>query len=278
MKNILVYFYGYKSKLLPDAVDQLIRNQSGQNKIDVVVFDQRNISRPEKFVGVNYNHIFWADLTSRFKYMNFFKKRKNFDFFMYVDGAKMFQKDWDIELLKYQDQSKTILSGSHNVIFNKDNYKFYPEYKKIDITKETKVNWVSKDFFFMNFDLFRTLPDISIFKYYGVEEYLSLFAAHEGISVLAIPTNFVVDNEPSILKNDFIPFSLYHNYSKIIDCFKSKNESIPGVKELMKLIEYDFTSLEYFPYNINDVEYEFLSNVDKLAEQRFHEVANRIYS
>jgi hypothetical protein len=277
MKTILVYFYGYKSKLLPDAVKQLLKNQSGQNKIHVIVFDQRNISRPEKFIGVEYSHIFWGDLTSRFKYMNFLKKRQNFDFFMYIDGAKMFEKNWDIELLKYQDQSKTILSGNHNIIFNKDNYKFYPEYKKIDIPVETKVNWVSKDFFFMNFDLFKTLPDISIFKYYGVEEYLSLFAAHQNIFVIAIPTKFIVDEEPSILKNDFISFSLYHNYSKIIDCFKSKEGSMPGVKELIKLIDYDFFSLNYFPYNVNDVEYEFLSNVDKLSERRFHNVMNEIY-
>ena len=56
MKKILVYFYGYKSKLLPQAVEQLIKNQSGQNDIHVVVYDQTNISRPEKFLGIEYNH------------------------------------------------------------------------------------------------------------------------------------------------------------------------------------------------------------------------------
>jgi hypothetical protein len=276
MKKILVYFYGYKSKALPQAVEQLIKNQSGHNHIQVVVYDQTNVSRPEKFLGIEYNHVYWDSLISRFKCLYLLKKRKNFDFFMYIDGAKMFEKDWDSELLRYQSQTKTIMSGNHNIVFNKNNYKFYPDYSKTEIATATKNNWFVKDFFFMKFDLFESLPDISMFKHYGVDEYVSMFAAHEGISVVALPTSIMVDQEPAIEDNDFIPFSLYHNYSKIIDCFKSKEESMPGVKELMNLIDYDFRRLEYFPYNTNDVDYNFFSNLDKIAEKRFHTVQNGI--
>lgn len=277
MKKILIYFYGYKSKLLPQAVEQLIKNQSGQNNIHVVVYDQTNVLRPEKFLGIEYNHVYWDRLVSRFNCFYLLKKRKDFDFFMYVDGAKMFEKDWDVELLKYQDQENTILSGNHDIVFNKNNYKFYPDYNKISISRATKNNWFVKDFFFMKFSLFESFPDISMFKYYGVEEYISMYAAQEGISIVALPTNFIVDQEPSIKDNDFIPFSLYHNYSKIIDCFKSKSESMVGVEELMNLVDYDFRRLEYFPYNTNDVEYTFFSNLDKISEQRFHVVQNEVY-
>lgn len=277
MKKILVYFYGYKSKLLPHAVDQLIKNQSGQNHIQVVVYDQTNVSRPEKFLDVEYTHVYWDKLASRFQCLDLLKKRKSFDFFMYVDGAKMFQKDWDIDLLKYQDQRKTILSGNHGIVFNKDNYKFYPDYNKIKINTATQTNWVVKDFFFMPFSLFETLPDISIFKHHGVEEYLSMYAAREGILVSALPTNSIVDEDCDISENDFIPFSIYHNYSKVIDCFKSKDGAMSGVRELMKLVDYDFRRLEYFPYPVNDVEYDFVSNLDKVSEQRFHVVQKGIY-
>lgn len=277
MKKILVYFYGYKSKSLPQAVEQLINNQSGQNNIHIVVYDQINVSRQEKFLGIEYNHIHWDSLVSRFKCFYLLKKRNDFDFFMYIDGAKMFRKDWDLELLRYQDQTKTVLSGNHDIVFNKDDYKFYADYNKIKIETATKNNWFVKDFFFMHFDLFKTFPDISIFKYYGVEEYISMYAAHKEISIVALPTGFVVDQEPRIEENDFIPFSLYHNYSKVIDCFKSKNESMPGIKELMQLVDYDFRRLEYFPYNTNDVEYNFFSNLDKVSEKRFHVVQKGIY-
>jgi hypothetical protein len=277
MKKILVYFYGYKSKSLPQAVEQLIKNQSGQNHIQVVVYDQTNVSRPEKFLGVEYTYVYWDSLTSRFKCLDLLKKRNSFDFFMYVDGAKMFQKDWDADLLKYHNQTKTILSGNHRIVFNKNNYKFYPDYNKIKIDTAAQTNWVVKDFFFMHFSLFQTLPDVSIFKYYGVEEYLSMHSAKEGISVVALPTNLVNDQEPNILENDFIPFSIHHNYSKVIDCFKSKNDSMSGVKELMKLVDYNFGRLEYFPYSINDVEYYSFSNLDRIAEKRFHSVQKEIY-
>lgn len=277
MKKILVYFYGYKSKSLPRAVEELIKNQSGQNHIQVVVYDQTNVSRPEKFPKAEYNHVHWDSLASRFKCLYLLKKRNSFDFFMYIDGAKVFEKDWDLELLKYQDQTNTILSGNHDIAFNKNNYKFYPDYSKIKITVATKNNWFVKDFFFMPFSLFEKFPDISIFKYYGVEEYVSMYAAHMGISIVALPTNFISDLETKIEENDFIPFSLYHNYSKIIDCFKSKDESMLGVSELMNLVDYDFRRLEYFPYNTNDVEYTFFSNLDKIAEQRFHLVQHEVY-
>jgi len=277
MKKILVYFYGYKSKALPQAVEQLIKNQSGHNHIHVVVYDQTNVSRPEKFLGVEYNHVHWDSLVSRFKCLYLLKKKKSFDFFMYIDGAKMFEKDWDNELLRYQGQTNTIVSGNYNIVFNKNNYKFYPDYNKKEISTATKNNWFVKDFFFMKFDLFENLPDISIFKNYGVDEYVSMYAAHKGISIVAIPTNLVVDQEPNIKENDFIPFSLYHNYSKVIDSFKSKEECMPGVKELMNLIDYDFRRLEYFPYPVNDVEYNFFSNLDLVSEQRFHVVQNEIH-
>lgn len=277
MKKILVYFYGYKSKLLPEAVDQLLKNQSGKNHVQVVVYDQVNVSRPEKFLNAEYNHVFWDRITSRFKCLYVLKKRKSFDFFMYIDGAKMFQKDWDLDLLKYQDGAKTILSGNHLIAFNKDNYKFYPEYTKTRIDIATRTNWVVKDFFFMHFSLFENLPDISIFKYHGVEEYLSMHAAKEGIPVVALSTDSVFDKEPNILENDFVPFSIHHNYSKIIDAFKSKNESILGIKELMQLLDYDFRRLEYFPYPVNDVEYDFFSNLDYFGEKRFHSIQKGIY-
>jgi hypothetical protein len=277
MKKILVYFYGYKSKLLPEAVEQLIKNQSFQNDVHIVVYDQTNLSRKEKFNNVKYNHLHWDSLISRFEYMNLFKNTKVFDFFMYIDGAKMFGKNWDLELLKYQDKKNIILSGNHEIVFNKNNYKFYPEYNKIKIMETTKNNWFVKDFFFIQFDLFKSFPDISIFKYYGVEEYISMYAAYNDISIVALPTNYIVDQEPDIKENDFVPFSLYHNYSKIIDCFKSKNGSMPGVKELMSLVDYDFYRLEYFPYNTNDVEYTFFSNLDNISQEKFHIVQKEIY-
>lgn len=277
MSKVLVYFYGYKSRLLPQAVEQLIKNQSGKNDIHIVVYDQTNVARSEKFLGVEYNHVYWDNLTSRFKYMSLLKKRQGFDFFMYIDGSRIFKKDWDLELLKNLNSGEAMVSGNHSLVFDKDNYKFYPKYKKIRIDSATETNWAVKDFLFMSFGLFKMLPDLSIFKYYGIEEYVSVFCADKEIPIVAISTDSVADSEEDIADKDFIPFSLYHNYSKVIDCFKEKNDYIPGVEKLMMKIDYNFTSLNYFPYPSNDVEYVFMSNLDIMSERRFHDVQNRIY-
>jgi hypothetical protein len=277
MKKILVHFYGYKSKLMPEAVEQLVLNQSGQNIIDIIVYDQTNVSRPEKFNNKEYHHIHWDSLLSRFAYMNISKSKNNYDFFMYVDGAKMFEKNWDLELVMGSQDKQVVLSGSNQIIFNKESYRFYPTYSKERIELATETGWLVKDFFFIPFELFRVLPDISIFKYHGMEEFFSMFLAKNGIPVVAISSTWVKDLEPDILEKDFLAFSIYHNYSKVIDSFKKIPGSILGVDELSMLAGYNFSALNYFPYPINDVEYNQRMNLDLMSERRFHETQKSLY-
>lgn len=262
---------------MPEAVEQIILNQSGQNIVDVVVYDQTNVSRPEKFSKYEYHHIHWDNLLSRFSYINISKSKNNYDFFMYVDGAKMFEKNWDIELVMANQGKRIVLSGNNDIIFNKENYKFYPEYYKERINLAVETGWLVKDFFFMPFDLFKTLPDISMFKYHGMEEVYSMFLARSGIPVIAIPSAWIDDKEPSILEKDFIPFSIYHNYAKVIDCFKRGTGLVSGVDELSKITDYDFSMLRYFPYPINDVEYNPVMNLDLMSERRFHQTQKSLY-
>jgi hypothetical protein len=276
MKKILVHFYGYKSKAMPEAVSRIIHNQSGQNIIEVVVYDQTNVSRPEKF-QCSYNHIHWDSLSSRFSYINQSKSRNGYDFFMYVDGAKMFEKNWDIELVMGSHDGKIVLSGSNNIVFDKQDYRFYPSYKKVETGQAVQTNWVTKDFFFIPFDLLRSLPDISMFKYNGIEEVYSMFMANADIPVVAIASPWVVDNEPSILEKDFLPFSMYHNYNKLVDCFKKVSTQFAGIDKLSAVTGYDFSMLNYFPYQINDVEYNPMMNLDLMSERRFHDTQKSLY-
>ncbi len=262
---------------MPEAVEQLVLNQSGQNIIDVIVYDQTNVSRPEKFNNKEYHHIHWDSLLSRFSYINISKSKNNYDFFMYVDGAKMFEKDWDLELVMGSQGRQVVLSGSNQIIFNKENYRFYPTYSKEKIKLATETGWLVKDFFFIPFELFKALPDTSIFKYHGMEEFYSMFLASKGIQIVAIPSVWVEDLEPDILEKDFLPFSIYHNYSKVIDSFKKRPGSILGVDELSRVTGYKFSVLEYFPYPINDVGYNLKMNLDLMSERRFHETQKSLY-
>ena len=262
---------------MPEAVEQLVLNHSGQNMIDVVVYDQTNVSRPEKFNNIEYHHIHWDNLLSRFSYINISKSKNNYDFFMYVDGAKMFEKNWDLELVMRSQEKQVVLSGSNSIVFNKEKYRFYPTYFKEKIKLGIETGWLVKDFFFIPFELFKVLPDTSMFKYHGMEEYYSMFLASSGIPIVAIPSAWVVDKEPNILEKDFIPFSIYHNYAKVIDSFKKINGSVLGVDELSKITDYEFSFLEYFPYPVNDVEYNPKMNLDLMSERRFHDTQKSLY-
>jgi hypothetical protein len=277
MKKILVHFYGYKSKLMPEAVEQIVLNQSGQNAIDVVVYDQTNVSRSEKFNNHEYHHIHWDSLLSRFSYINISKSKNNYDFFMYVDGAKMFEKNWDLELVMGSQDRQLVFSGNNKIVFNKEKYRFYPTYSKQKIDLATETGWLVKDFFFIPFDLFKVLPDTSIFKYHGMEEFCSMFLARNLIPVVAISSAWVKDLEPDILEKDFLPFSIYHNYSKVIDSFKKIPGSVLGVDELSKVTGYNFSVLKYFPYPVNDVEYNAMMNLDLMSERRFHDTQKSLY-
>lgn len=277
MAKILVHFYGYKSKSLPEAVGQLVYNQSGQNKIDILVYDQTNVARPEKFDNFEYHHIHWDSLSSRFSYTNESKSRPGYDFFMYVDGAKMFEKNWDIELVMGNSNGNVVLSGSNRIVFDKENYRFYPAYQKVKTESAVETGWVVQDFFFAPFNLFRILPNVSMFKYHGAEEVYSMFLANNRIPVIAISSLWVVDMEPNILEKDFVPFSLYHNYDRVIGSFKKTHILVDGVDKLSEITGYDFSMLNYFPYQINDVEYDPVMNLDLMSEKRFHDTQKSLY-
>lgn len=262
---------------MPDAVKQIILNQSGQNIIDVVVYDQTNVARPEKFDNCEYHHIHWDNLMSRFSYINRSKSKTNYDFFMYVDGAHIFEKNWDSELLSKSSLGHLVLSGSNDIVFDKEDYRFFPRYNKVKTESAIETGWLVKDFFFASFDLFKIFPDISMFKYHGAEEYLSLFLANLKIPVMSIASSWVIDQEPGILEKGFTPFSIYHNYSKVIDSFKKRNDFLEGVEELSHITGYDFSMLRYFPYPVNDVEYNPIMNLDLMSERRFHDTQKSLY-
>jgi hypothetical protein len=82
MKTIFVHFWGYKSKELPEAVNALISNQSGQNKVIVSVYDQVNVSREERFNSDFYQHVRWDRIESSYTFLNDSISSADTDFFM----------------------------------------------------------------------------------------------------------------------------------------------------------------------------------------------------
>ncbi len=279
MKSIFAHFWGYKSKNLPEAVETLISNQSGQNSVYVHVHDQININRSDKFDVSYYNHISWDSLKSPFVHLNHSLENATTDYFMYVEGAKFFEKNWDLELTMSSNDKDIVISGNNGIEFD-NSYKFYPSYQKVKTDKALITHWIDQEFIFMNTKLFKKFPDISLLKYLGFADVYSLYCAYKKIPVQCIPSGWINDIDGGIHKVDYIPFSIKHKYNTVIDIYKKNNniffEDFNSVDLLKDLTGFDFSKLNYLPYIQDDVGYSLDMEIDDIGEARFSQKIQKI--
>jgi hypothetical protein len=272
MKTIFVHFWGYKSKELPEAVNALISNQSGQNKVIVSVYDQVNVGRAEKFNSDMYEHVRWDRLSSPYELLDRSIASSDADFFMYVDGAVYFEQGWDIELTLGHGGRDVIISGSAGIQFEKE-AKFYPAYKRFESSTATITNWVSHDFVFTTLEMFKSFPSLSRLKYLGLEDVLSLYAMHKNIPVQSIPSAWCRRLDKSLFEADYVPFSPKHNYSLVVDIYKGRNnlffEDVGCVQNLQKAVGFNFDKINYLPYPHSDIGYDPEMKLDSMSAERF---------
>lgn len=280
MKTISVLFYGYKSKELADAVNTTFKNKSNKNIINIYVVDQTNLSRQDRFDSAEYRHVMWDKLDSRYGYLDQALLFSKDEYFMYVDGAVVFEKDWDLKLIDLSNNN-CIVSGSYDIQFNSNTYKFYPSYQKIKLEDEKKTNWINRDFVFMNTSMFRKFPSASLLKYHGFEEMFSLYAAENSLDIIAVDSKMVNKIDKDILEHDYLPFSINHGYNRVIDIFKKKGNvffnDMYCVDILSLKTTYDFNKLSYLPFSTEDPTYSLSMSLDSKGESRFHDVVKSIY-
>lgn len=282
MTTIDVLVYGYKNKGLPDSVQSMFKNQSGNYTINIKVYDQTNLNRLDKFPDVEYTHIFWDDVRSKFSFLEKIVNNSNSEYFMYVDGSIYFEKNWDMELVMGHGGNNVIFSGMNGIVFNKNNnYKFYSDYQKTVIPSTQISNWIVKDFIFMKTDLFKTFPSIQKLKYRGYEEVYSFYAASKDIPIFAIASAWAKNNDVPINSFDYLPFAINNNYNVLIDNIKGSNKfflsDLTGVDKLSNFHGYDFRMLSHVPFIQNDIEYDPRMDIDSMDGERFHNVINSIY-
>jgi hypothetical protein len=272
MKSIFVHVYGYKSKELPEAVSSLINNQSGHHNIVVSVYDQVNIDREEKFPDVSYSHVYWDSLESPFTYLNNSLLECDKDYFMYIDGAIMFEKNWDLELVMGHGGRPCVLSGNALINFVPQ-YKFYPNYFKAALNTTTMTNWISQDFIFMTTEMFKDFPNLSRLKHYGLEEVYSMYACSKDVPIFAIASAWCRRLDSGISGVDYVPFSLKHNYDLVTSLFvKESNAFFDGlscVDKLYSLTGFDFSKLSWLPFSHDDTSYNTAMDLDEMNETRF---------
>ena len=274
MSTIHVLFYGYKSKELPEAVSSLIENQSGQNHVSVVVFDQINVGREQKFDGLQYAHIHWDNRKSPFLYLEDVLENTTSDFFLYINGAIKFEKNWDMELVMGHGGNNVVISGNHNILFDNTNHKFYPQYTKHMTNTASVTNWVSSDFIFMKTEDFRKFPKLSEhIKYMGIEEVYSAFAVYNKMFVQSIATAWATRIDDTIFAHDYHPFSLKHGYNKVIKMLQKKENvffnDLDCINGLSQATGFDFDKLSLLPFAHDDAYYDPVMEMDSVGEERF---------
>jgi hypothetical protein len=280
MKKIVVFLHAYKSKALRESVDSLLQNHSGSTVLSVHVYDRNNLKRQESFSDVSYEHIMWDSTQTRFDCQNNILQQENGDYFLSIDGAKLFAKNWDTELINLLGKDE-ILSGDSMIEFSKKDPKFFIEKTKTLTDKKISTDWIDRKFVFSYFDVFNKLPSVHRLKYYGEEEVLSLFCFNRGIKIYAISNSIIKDIEKDLLSYDYIPFSITHNYNLVIDMIKNKENIFFGdpidIAAIESKFDYKFSELSYHPFQENDIEYNPNTSLDDMEGERFFGGIKSIY-
>jgi hypothetical protein len=282
MKRIKVVYYGYKSKMLYDAVRENSHRASKTSELITVVFDQINLERRLRFKDICnlYHHIKWDTLDSRFSYRQSEIKKNDYDYILMINDALILDHDWDIKLMSAVDD-KSIVSGFNKINFDESDIRFYPNYKIETNESFTETSWVSNSFIFGKKETIQLLPDIGFLKDKGEEEFLSLSCFVNDIKIFAMPSNFVDTSKSTYNTQDYYAFSRRHNYAKVIDMFQGKSDILPEIsceviEKFSEIHKYDFSKLHYFPYSINDIKYQVRMEIDDIGEERFFLNINKL--
>jgi hypothetical protein len=248
--HIQVILYSYRDKNLKDVVDNLYSRASGDN-FSVFVIDQNNINRSEMFD--NYDQMYYE-----FKTWDSIKspceiKMKKIDqasgFILIMSDDVMLSDSWDSRLMEFVGERDVVVSGhTRPNLFHKDLY--FLEKNPVWDNKFALSQYVDRNFIFAKSELLQRAQYPGEVKYYGEEELLSLNFFMNGIDVFAAPGDLYQDLEKRLIENIYCPFSLEHNYDRVVDYF-----SLDAAKQFLEYHKIDKNKMFKLPHQYNDVSY-----------------------
>lgn len=225
--------YAYKNKKLQNIVDMLIEKSSKKNNLIFDIYDKDNEDKNKKYYkykNLKYHHIFW-DHKSAITYYRNISINNKYDYFFEIGNVKDIVDDWDEILINY--------SGDNVISIGN--------------------NFIDMRFIFTKRDNVKIFKNLLLLKYYGQDLYLYYLLNKNNIKIKYFDYFYIID-EDTLLSSDYIPYSLYHNYNKIIDIIK--NDTSFAIN--------DKINLEYVIEN-NDIEYKNIKyNLDEIISEKFH--------
>jgi hypothetical protein len=263
MLEVNVFIYSYKNKNLIDTLINLISNESKNNKINYIVFDQNNYKSEKlfnKLDNVEYHHIYWDDWAYKNYYRSLCLLKRN-GYYLEVNDKIKLNKNWDMDLIKYLG-NKDIISGNGIT-------KLYIDEcfvkTKIENTKEVSLtNYVNFDLFFTKIINTGTLLNLQNIKMVGQELYASILYSINKKYIYSLPSDFY--SIESMQDPDYYPFSKYHGYNKMLSKISKLN-----VVEFEKFHSIKIDKIKHMPYQVDDISFlKYTANIYN-NKARFHD-------
>jgi hypothetical protein len=243
--------FSYKNKNLKKVIDQLILNTS--NKIFITVFDKHDLDRSSTFSSadysdyVKYTHIVWDELEGPAEYKANMVNNNSSKYFLMISDDILVSKSWDVELLSFINNNKTIISGAGKLSITQKN-PFYLEKVWKSSDEFSFSNFINRNFIFGETLLFKDMYPSTV-KYFGDEEIMSLNLFNAGVKVCSAPSWIYQDLLERTIEKKYTTFSLEHNYNSAIEILSKASQ------EFLDLIGLTKSSLHKLPYDPDDVAY-----------------------
>jgi len=283
IKDIFVYIYSYKEPNLLEFVNQLIDSSSKNNRLHIYVSDQNNLTRLKQFSNhkdLFYEVIWWDELISPLHYLKKCLKQnyeKEYQYALLLKQHVEMPLNWDTELIDMLPKN-SVISGcsAYNLSIDKN---FYIKKKKVRTEKVTQTSYIDRNFIFGSFDIVKQIEIPTQLKYYGEEEYISMYLLNHNVDIYSLPSGYYKNISLPIHERGYVPFSLNHNYNEVLDLMINNKTSKLIYLDPSKFLSatgIDAQKLYLLPFDFNDIEYDRHSSLDTVGGRRYIEKLNSV--
>lgn len=261
--NIGICIYSYQNKKLLDLIEEIKEKSSKKNMLYFYVIDQNNLDRtrsfsePDFYQSISYNYVKWDSIKSPIEYKQQALNILNKTYYMQAGDDLNLIQNWDEYAINFISKNKnSIITGNSTVSLSNKNW-FQLESTRTPSKKFNEINYIDRNFLFGLTEDFKKIDYPKYLKYNGEEEAISIDMLNNGIKMYNFPDEYLLINRSNI-EEEYVPFSLNHNYNKFVNLYKDEVKKNFGL------------DIEEFPFEDNDVSYDpAQSQTDKIGGLRY---------
>lgn len=262
MNSIGILIYSYQNKNLINTIKEIIDKSSRNNILYFYIIDQNNIDRTRSIdidelnINIKYRYIKWDSIISPIVYKQDGLRSLKTKYYMQISDDVLLIQNWDTEFINFLNKkTNTILSGFGTTEpYIKNNFFIKLNIKNSDKFESTK--FINRDFIFGLTEDILKIGYPTQLKYYGEEEQMSINTKNINLQIYSIPSDYIINNSIPLDNEQYLPFSITHNYNKFLI-----NNNIK---------EYYGLDIPLLPYEDNDVLYDVQkSQIDKMGGLRY---------